>query len=185
MKKLSVVFVGMFLFLLTGCLSPKIVNFNYKERAAQGTPENSVLFYGCYESITIMEWSQSDSEYPADYQKLEGPYVVSAPVAPGSRYRLQYVYGSYRVGNYVTYWSETYTMQNTAFDIKIPEEPGLYYFGTYSGANSHSTNSKVVSRGLFNASDEKLELNCLKEVLKKYKGTAWEPVIKERMEELK
>ena len=49
MKKVWLVLTGMIFFLFTGCLSQKSnLNFDYTERAALGTPENSVIFIGFY-----------------------------------------------------------------------------------------------------------------------------------------
>ena len=189
MKKRIFLLTGMFFFLFTSCLSPKLTNVDYKERATEGSPENSVVFIGYFENNSLTAWSQSNSEYAPDYQKLDGPFVISAPVAPGSRYRMAYVSGSYQVGNTIYTWSETYSMQETGLDIKIPDEPGLYYFGYYSGSDSYRTNSFVpASTGLFQlasaATPEKRELTCLRQALQFYKGTEWEAVIKARMEEL-
>ena len=189
MKKLTFVLAGMVLFLFTSCLSSKVENFNYKERALTGTPENSVIFIGCLENNSLISYSQSNSEYAPDYQTLEGPFVISAPVAPGSRYRLAYVAGSYTVGRTVYYWSENYSMQVNNFDIKIPDEPGIYYFGYYSGNNTFQNGTYTApSEGLIKfstPSDEKREYDCLQMAYDRYRGTAWESVIKERMKELK
>ena len=184
MKKLLLVLAGACVILFTSCLSAKVRNFDYKERAEMGTPENSVIFIGYYQNNSEMHWSQSDSEYAPDFQKLEAPYIISAPVAPGSRYRLVYCYGQYRTGQYITYWNPTYSLQENYFDIKIPDEPGIYFFGYYNGGGSVTNGKNVEQTGLFSSTVEKAELYCLKEALKVYKGTAWEPVIKARIEEL-
>ena len=185
MKKALFAIAGMCLFLFTGCLSPKIVNFDYKKKAAEGTPENSVVFVVYYRDNVQMYWSQSDSEYQPDYQQLEGPVFVSAPVAPGSRYRLVYCYGSYVVGNTRVYWNPNYSMQENYFDIKVPDEPGIYYVGAFEGSDSYRYGKNINAKSLIKVSDEKWETMCLKEALKRYKGTAWEPVIKAEIEEVK
>ncbi len=186
MKKSLIVIAGMCLFLLSGCLSPKILNFDYKERAAQGTPENSVIFIGFYGNNGSMYWSQCNSEYQPDYQQLEGPYICSAPVAPGSRYRLEFVSGSMTVGRVTYTWSDVYSLQNNGFDIKIPEEPGIYFFGYYNGQDSFTNGEPKEMKGLFATTNPvKQERECLQFALKKYKGTDWEPVIQKRLEELR
>lgn len=186
MKKLLVAIAGICLVLLTGCASGKILNFDYKERAALGTPENSVIFIGFYGNNSTMYWSQCNSEYSPDYQQLEGPYIVSAPVAPGSRYRLEWVSGSVNYGRTVVYWGDVYTMQYNYFDIKIPEEPGIYYFGYYNGKESFEKGEPVPMSGIFATTNPvKQEKECLEAALKQYKGTDWEPVIRNRLEELK
>ena len=186
-KKLTLVGVSLLLMIFfTGCMSPKIANFDYKDRAQDGTPENSVIFIGFYGNNLYMYWSQCDSEYQPDYQQLEGPYIVSAPVAPGSRYRLENQYGEIRSSYSVTYWGQYETMQNNSYDIKIPDEPGIYYFGFYSGTDSWRFGKPINMTGLFATTNPtKQEIECLQAALKKYKGTAWEPVIQERIKELK
>lgn len=186
MKKLSIAIAGICLTLLTSCTSGKILNFDYKERAELGTPENSVIFIGFYGNDTSMYWSQCNSEYGPDYQQLEGPYIVSAPVAPGSRYRLEWAGGSINYGRTIVYWNDVYTMQWNYFDIKIPEEPGIYYFGYYSGKESYEQGEPVPMTGIFATTNPvKQERECLEAALKQYKGTDWEPVIRNRMEELR
>ena len=174
LKKLSLVGTGLLLMIMfTSCLSPKVTNVNYKERATQGTPENSVIFIGFYGNDWEMYWSQCDSEYQPDYQQLEGPYIVSAPVAPGSRYRLVYEYGEIRSSYSVTYWGQRESMQQNAYDIKIPEEPGIYYFGYYSGSSSYQKGEPVPMTGLFATTNPvKQEIECLEAALNVYRKTA-------------
>ena len=187
-KTLLLVTASLFMFLFTGCFSSSSTNINYKERGTQGTPENSVVFYGFFEYNTVMEWSQSDSEYAPDYQILDTEYIVSAPVAPGSRYRLEYVNGSYSIGNTTYYWNNRYSMQENGFDIKIPDEPGLYFIGYNSGPDSYKMGKivplKTTTTGLFGTTAEKAEMECLQEAYDLYRGTAWAPLIKERIKEL-
>jgi hypothetical protein len=186
-KKLTLLGAGILLVaLFTSCMSPKIINFDYKERALEGTPENSVIFIGFYGNNLQMYWSQCDSEYPPDYQKLEGPYIVSAPVAPGSRYRLAFDYGEIRSSYSVTYWGSQKYMQENQYDIKIPDEPGIYYFGYNSGADTWRYQKPMPMVGLFATKDPaKQEIECLEAALRLYKKTAWEPVIQERIKELR
>ena len=188
MKKVWLVITGMVFFLFTGCLSEKHLNFDYKERAAVGTPENSVIFIGYFENNSQMCWSQSNSEYAPDYQSLDGPFIISAPVAPGSRYRLAYVYGSYSSGNTTYFWYNDYKLSTNNYDIKIPDEPGIYYIGYFSGSSTYSEGKFVDAKPIIftptSNTPEKRELACLREALNCYKGTEWEPVIKARMEEL-
>ncbi|MCR4900534.1 MAG: hypothetical protein K5907_06945 [Treponema sp.] len=185
-KHLTLAGAALLMLMFTSCLSGNVLNFDYKERAQSGTPENSVIFIGFYGYNTLMYWSQCDSEYQPDYQQLDGPFIVSAPVAPGSRYRLEYQYGQVKSGNTITYWSGYRSMQDHYFDIKVPEEPGIYYFGYYNGQDSYRMGEPVKMSGLFVTTNPvKQEKECLEYALKKYKGTAWEPVIRERLEELK
>lgn len=189
MKKVSLLTAGIILFLLTSCASSKgLQNFDYQKRAKTGTPDNSVIFIGYYANNTAMSWSQCNSTYAPDYLTIDGPFVISAPVEPGSKYRLAYVSGSYTNGKTHEYWTEQYSMQNIDFDIEIPDEPGLYYFGYFSGQDSYNNRKPTPAEpGTFkgSATPEKRELYCLKQALKLYKGTEWEAVIKARMEELK
>ena len=191
-KKIVLVAVSLGLIMtLTSCLTNSIKQIDYKGRSEIGTPENSVIIIGCYSGNTYMAFSQCDSEYPPDNQEMVGQYVVSAPVAPGSRYRLQSVSGQMRSGQTVWYWDANYSMQVNSFDIKVPNEPGIYYIGYFSGKASYQNGEPVPitkNVGLLlvtNADPEKQEKECLQYALNAYKGTVWYDVIKERIGELK
>lgn len=185
-KKLALLGAGILMLTLTGCFSVK-PNFDYKERAKEGTPENSVILIGYFGCNGQMCYSQCDSEYAPDYQELVGPFIVSAPVAPGSRYRLEYVSGSETVGRTTYYWYNTYPLGYNWFDIKVPDEPGIYYFGYYYGRASYREGEpKAYETTLFyKPNPVKEERDCLQAALNVYRGTEWEAVIKERIGELK
>lgn len=192
-RNLSIIAVCVALLMtLTSCLSTSgSSSINYKKRAETGTPENSVILVFFYSNNSQMTFSQCDSEYPPDNQELIGPYFVSAPVAPGSRYRLQYVNGSFQSGQTVWYWTNTYSMQVNGFDIKVPDEPGIYYVGYFSGQDSYrqgSPSAITKTGGLLiqrDADPKEQEKECLEEALNVYRGTEWFDVIKQRLGELK
>ena len=45
---------------------------DYKERAKEGSPEDSVIFYGSYKNNEHMIYAQSDTSLSADVQSLVG-----------------------------------------------------------------------------------------------------------------
>lgn len=167
------------------CLSTKVETVDYKSRIEGSTPENSVIFYGCYTDNSLTYFAQSDSEYGPDFQKLEGSVFVSAPVKPGSRYRLAYTNGSRTIADTTYFWNDFYPMNSNSFDIKIPEEPGLYYVGTYDGMTSYEAGKNVpVQYFIFKKTPEQEEIACLKEVKRIYGKTEWKAVIDEKIKEL-
>lgn len=187
MKK-KLVFFSVLLILssvFTSCLSI-VKTVDYKERAKEGSPEDSVIFYGSYKNNEHMIYAQSDTSLSADVQSLVGEYVVSAPVTPGSRYRLMYMKGSKKSGRYYTIWDSWFSMQTSGFDVQVPNEPGLYYIGSWDGLQSFKdAENKKAEFTLFKKSEEAEELQCLKAAKKIYARTKWEAVIQDRINELK
>ena len=88
--------------------------------------------------------------------------------------------------------------------MKVPKDKSLYFMGIHSIRYKNFTTWKTIQEtraelgtimiGYPKTEDEydawykktytNIEKACLKKLLKKYKGTAWEPLIKERMDEL-
>lgn len=170
-------------------LMPALGNSPKKENDKSLTPENSVVFYGTFRDNKKTVYFQSNQEMNVDRQEFKGSIIVSDPVQPGSNYRLfsfngkgkrvmKDQYGLPQV--FSCEWEGTYAVNYSVFDLKIPVEPGLYYIGNYDGYES-SINSKYVE----NEKDEyKAQIKALKATLKKYKGTEWEKIISEKIEEL-
>ena len=182
----------MIAFALTGCLSTPEVD----EFAEWGTPENSVLVYGCVPEATELVFTQMDSEYPADYQHanlarqsmFSNAVFFLKPVAPGSRYSLLYMYYTYQVGEVIYQYSVNGPLTGTIYDFAVPSKPGLYYYGTYSARNSSASGEKTAPVAMF-SSAEKSEIEskkyCLKTLAKRLKGSAWEQVILDELEAFK
>lgn len=171
-------------------LMPALGNSPKKSKAKDSsyTPENSVVFYGEYEDASETVYFQCDLNYEPDLQKFSGSVMASDPVPVGSTYRLYSSKGKSKgtlidqgIPQRVTFeWDEIKPIDFYQMDFKIPKKPGLYYAGTFKGWESNY-NYKLVPSDKDAVS---CELKCLKAVLKKYKGTAWEKIIAERIEEL-
>ena len=182
MKKLSLlVFSAVMILSLSGCVTTNISKADFREAAESGTPENSVIFFGAYSDTAGIEWSQIDPDYPADYLKANdifgSAYFCSAPVAPGSTYRLEFL----QVKNVAC----IYSLNFKNLDIHVPQKPGLYYVGSFDGITAvEKSENKEISSFHFIKKMKLSEKSLLKKVLSNYKGTEWESVIRERMEEL-
>jgi hypothetical protein len=190
-KLLTLTAAALLTVFFTGCMSMGAAlgtsTKNKKEyQAAVGTPEDSVVFYGNFNTMGAMEgFSQMNPDFEPDYQFMESQNFISKPVAPGSTYILERAYreDSYYIGNrrYTTIYNWYYSMQGSInpLIINIPKKPGLYYIGAYS-TNTFEEGSKA----------EKIEKSAeyeemvLKGALKLYKGTAWESAINARIEEI-
>ena len=149
---------------------------------AVGTPENSVVFYGQIYFANSMSFSQMNPDFPPDYQKIDGQYFISKPVAPGSTYVLEDLNCEESTSTYRYIWDYAYSLQTSINPviINVPKEPGLYYIGMFDGR-------KLKEGKKVNAmkNSEKYEVYYLKDVLKLYKGTVWEETINKKIEELK
>ena len=152
----------------------KALQVNYAK--VSGTPADSVVFYGgFYDGDNDYIFTQIDSSFEPDSQGLFNErYFVSAPVKPGSCYMLEYWYW---IGNNF-YSMNDFMPHNSPLIIKVPEEPGLYYFGSYAGYNSLSWGRLIDWTS--KPSDE-MKPKALEKALAYYKGTAWEPLIKKEL----
>ena len=188
--------------LFTGCFSLsffrdpiKDANLQLKRKSELGSPENSVLVYGCIDAgfgtTVTLSFFQANTEYPPRplapfcYTKTglfnlgKKGVMISEPLSPGGRYKL-YKIRLYRSNGQSVYdYTYNYGVQgSTDFDFIVPQSPGLYYWGTH----------KVdFSTGDHKDSTEKSwdELSAVETALSFYKGTAWEPLLQAKKEELK
>lgn len=173
-------------------LMPALGNSPKKSKAKDSsyTPENSVVFYGKFRGNKKTVYFQSNQEMGVDRQEFKGSIIVSDPVQPGSNYRLFSFNGKgkrimkdyYGFPGLVTCeWESAFALNYSEFDLKIPTEPGLYYIGNYDGYDSSNKLKYIESE----KDEYQAQIKALKEALKKYKGTEWEKVISEKIEELK
>ena len=193
MKKrvLGMMALAAVLFSFTSCMSlGALMNSDTSNKDdyqnAVGTPENSVVFYGILHGDKKHAFSQMDPNFPPDYQESKKFLFISKPVALGSTYILESSSGQAPgglVGNArITYvWDSSYSLQSAAnpLVVNVPKKPGLYWIGYLWGCPGADGKLKRIEKW------EKYEASPLKNALKLYKGTAWEKVILERMEELK
>ena len=155
--------------------------YRNKYKEFMGLPENSVVFYGGFQGTeNDFLFRQIDPYFEPDTQAVEGQlFFVSRPVKRSSRYMLEYWYWTDSAENYEGFSSsKTYTPETSPLVIDIPDEPGLYYFGYYSGMATVATGElkewKVHS-------SEDMKVTALKQVLRCYKGTEWEDCVREEL----
>lgn len=199
MKKKSLMIRAMiFSILITMCLSATAEDAAGKK---ERTPENSVLVYGGIGDQTAkVRFTQMDPDFePGTYEAWSLWFYLDS-VEPGSYYKLTY-YESRDVlvsqsFSPVTGWNVStgnrYSIGrpglqgSTNVDFRVPSKPGLYYLGCKSEGVVDGVTTFVPATWAKRADDpeKEYELFVLKRVLKKKKGTAWEPVIYARMKEL-
>ncbi len=183
--------LAIFTFSLSSCVSVNAKNFSYKERALEGTPEDSVIFYGMYFGATDIHYTQDNSRYAPDHQEFNSSngVVVSAPVKTGSHYHCEYMKGAVRTSmETATVFDSEIPMNYKGLDVQVPSKPGLYYIGFWEAVKSfESVSNKPFDGNEFlylDWDEKKAEIEILKAAKNVYKGTSWEAVIDERITEL-
>ena len=98
-------------------------------------------------------------------------------------------------------YAQSYKFQNNEWDIELPKDKPLYFMGchsvqidncgTWEGIRAFKENCGMrlvfgvpSTEEAWNKKIAGYEAKSLKKLLKQYKGTAWEPYILERLEEL-
>lgn len=205
MQKIVGVVLCMAFLLLSGCSSTgsisssqngnngKVKFINFKADSIKGTPSDSVVVYGCFLANKRVMFSQMHPDFPKEhieYQTFGNGMFVTKPLQPGSVYRVTYMSGDETRDEETWKWDGYLPMNETALDILVPEEPGLYYYGSWSGKSafeniekmsieSYYQNVFVIAKGAYK--EPSAEIRCLKQVLKRYKGTKWEKLISQRI----
>ena len=143
-----------------------------------GTPSDSVVFYGGIAPGLEKGWATyvfSEASpirlYP-DQAMTETPFFVSMPVRPGSTYILRKwasVYGP----------AASFSEKDSILTVRVPKEPGLYYFGYYDGYTSIVKKSLKEFRRPSSAS---MKREALEAALECYKGTVWEDYIRAELD---
>ena len=211
MKKLSIaVFSTAIAILLMSCLStptadePKSIGM-----IENATPDNSVLVYGFSSEPDIQiyyvdeknNWetliSTGNGYFSLPPAHKGGKLVVKASSWQKSSSATTFQ-GNMQVD---THYVSLYEIQNDEWTVNVPKDTSLYFMGIHSiqqknimdwdSIQALSQKSGTVVLGMPKTEEEykalinKYELKCLEKLLKKYKGTAWETVISERIAELK
>ncbi|QTQ12106.1 hypothetical protein HRI96_07815 [Treponema parvum] len=178
-----------------------------KFQDAKGSPNDSVVFYGFLPMNNIVKFKQIDKKYSNDEQdgiKLSfndaSGFWLSTPVEPGSTYMISYIQGSVQGGttsstvttafgsattitfhDYV--WDQSFSEEQQYFVIKIPQKPGFYCFGQYTGREIMVAAQAGKPTKIFDQENIKekwgknanqIMVNGLKQIIKAYKGTEWE-----------
>ena len=217
-QKIAVTLVsGLFISTLTGCVT--LPDFSEKQiekfQAASGSPTDSVIFYGFLPMNESVKFKQIDKKFPSDEQDGidlattdTSGFWLSTPVKPGSTYMLSYLKGSvqggmssqpgYEGGRYgiitkyeTIVWDQEFSEDMQYFVIKIPEEPGFYCFGQYTGEeimrNAKAGNpTKVFDQNniteKWGKNANQIMVNGLGQLIKAYKGTEWEAAAAKELE---
>ena len=141
-----------------------------------GSPEDSVIFYGgFYDGDNDFIFTQINSNFEPDSQgAYNEKYFVSAPVKPGTCYILEYWY--WINGQYFSL--NDFMPQTSPIVVQVPQEPGLYYFGSYAGNVSLSGGE---AKSWDKKPSDEMKPRALEKALSCYRGTAWEPLIRKEL----
>ena len=174
----------------TGCLTLFEAIANQSQRDAlvkdiKGTPENSVVIYGGWAGVgKLFQANTSKAPNPASFY-TEKDWSVSTPLVPGGRYREYFDVSVINTGNTVTTTYYVYGLNgNIESEFIVPEKAGIYYYGD-SLLNLQSKKIKNQSESKTAKQLKNEELKALNNAYKVYAKTAWGPLFKARMEELK
>ncbi len=188
-KLLCLAAAAVLLALLSGCSSevPRYQN-------EKGTPKDSVVIYGFFKFNDKVVLSQVNPKFSADNIDMEEDFIITKPLKPGSVYRWEYAGGHYfyttsccltGYSQPLKVWTGYFPMNNEFLDINVPSTPGIYFIGLGSGEETFNEGSFVLYDFL---DEEKIRLRAtyylLKRCLKYYKGTQWEPLFQEKMNEI-
>lgn len=155
-----------------------------KYRKFNGTPENTVIFYGGFHGgSNDLLFRQVDPEQESDMQAvIEEEFFISEPVRFGTRYVLEYWYWADPSDPFEnsTAIARDYTEQTSPLIIDVPYEPGFYYFGYYDGRPS------IVKGELTEWSGHpsvEMKPEAIRKALKCYAGTRWAPLLRAELKQ--
>lgn len=176
------------------------------------TPENSVLVYGwSIEPHVYVYYADQNNDWET-IQKVEGAFYLP-PVHKNAKLRVkassyfeshQAQSGNAQMGYSIDVTHTEYKIKSDEWNVNVPKNKSLYFMGIHSvqtnniysweGIQELKKQQGNIMIGFPKTEEEhktwyqnvykNTEKSCLKKLLKQYKGTAWEPVIKERLEEL-
>lgn len=195
MKKFKTVLIGALLCMLfSSCTSVGNLEKYEDYDESMGTPENSVIFYGCVFGDEETVFSQMNTKLDPESQVFKRPadiqgnnIIVSKPVKPGSVYALAYSYG-HTNGSYIEhYWNVSYPFNLKTLYINIPKEPGFYYIGWIDGLETVKRGYlvKVEETSIGVPSEKNQKKMFLNNVKQCYEGTVWEAAVDAEIERLK
>lgn len=171
------------------------------KKAAYGSPEDSVLVYGdaaqvtsvfnalASKSIDNLEMIQMNPAKPPMIitPARAGRVFFTEPLPLGSSVR--FFYFSITQGRTTTFYERG--LQGSGPTDRRLDKPGLCYMGSLLYCDkSYKDNKSALGSGYGDDADlypygDYKEIDALKEILPKFRGTAWEGVIAARIEELK
>jgi len=171
-----------------------IQNATAEENAAkqESTPDNSVLVYGTIGDFSSkIRFTQIDPDFSPATHEAECERFFFDDIEPGSLHKMTH-YSTAPIRGMTYVITSPGLQETTPLDFRAPSKPGLYYYGAkFVGFQKRLRDEQATytvepatwARTAPNPERE-YELFVLKKVLKKKKGTAWEPVIRDRLKEL-
>ncbi|QTQ10890.1 hypothetical protein HRI96_00985 [Treponema parvum] len=210
MKKTFIsVFSIMIVLLFSSCVSAPVDGANNIGMIENATPENSVLVYGMSSEPDIqLYYVDENNNWEAlistgnRYFSLPPAHKGGKLVVKGSSWQKSLTTTAF-LGNMIlhTQYIKLYEVQNDEWTVNVPKDKSLYFMGLHSlqqqnimeweslKALANKPGTLVIgipkTEEEYKAAINKYELKSLNTLLKKYKGTVWEPVINERISELK
>ena len=194
--------------LFSSCVSAPVAGVNNIGMIENATPENSVLVYGMSSEPDIqLYYVDENNNWEAlistgnRYFSLPPAHKGGKLVVKGSSWQKSMTTTTFQ-GNATinTHYIKLYEIQNDELTVNVPKNKSLYFMGIHSiqkqnimkweslKALANKPGTVVIgmpkTEEAYKAAVDKYELKCLNTLLKKYKGTVWEPVINERISEL-
>jgi len=169
------------------------------------TPENSVLVYG-FSSEPDIQLYYVDTKNKWEALISTGDRCFSLPPAHKGAKLVVKASSWQKSGSTTTFqgtnhYITLYEVQNDEWNVNVPTDKPIYFMGFHSIMQKNimeweslkelQSKPGTIVVGIPKTEEEykllicKYELKCLKKLLKKYKGTAWEAPINERINELK
>ena len=165
------------------------------------TPENSVLVYGfSCEPDTIVYYVDEKSDWEAVISTGNRCYSLP-PAHKGAKLVAKDASWVKTSSTQFVQYNTTYKLTNNEWNVNVPKDKPLYFmgchsiqinnWGTWEGIRAFKENCGMrlvfgvpSTEEAWNKKIAGYEAKSLKKLLKQYKGTAWEPYILERLEEL-
>ena len=212
MKKLSIfaVLITFIAIPFMSCLSTSVSEESQSIGMIENaSPENSVLVYGFSSEPDIKiyyvdeknNWETLISTGDG-YFSLPPAYKGGKLVVKGSSWQKSSSATTFQGNMQIdTHYVSLHEITNDEWTVNVPKDKPLYFMGIHSiqaknimdweSIQALKAKSGTVVLGMpkteeeYKALIDKYEIKCLNKLLKKYKGTAWETVISEKLAELK
>ena len=76
-------------------------------------------------------------------------------------------------------WTAAFTEEDSLLTVRVPKEPGLYYFGAYEPYKSLTKDALTEEKRGYSAAQKR---EALEAALECYKGTVWEDYIRAELD---
>ncbi len=194
MKKL-LTFVLALSMVASTCLYAQAVKKNKPKAEANAEETDTLLFYGCTVwPISSMYFIQTDTSLPPSFIKYGSELYYYGEAISGSSYKC--TFAKIYIAN-TMYFNEYGLGLPNGFDFVLPKEKDkIVYLGIknrdgtiadgtiyddifYAKNKSPEEKTKSLKKG-----ELKLRIKAIKAMRTKYKGTKWDPILKEELEKV-